>query len=130
MTEEPVLSDQPTDDGLDWVLAAAQAADDKLATDVVVIDVGAVLAITSHFVIATGRNTRQVRAIAEAVEEDLTNGGGPKPIRVEGRDEYQWLLMDYGDFVVHVFETESREYYALDRLWSDQPRIPWESKAG
>lgn len=87
------------------------------------------LAITGHFVIVTGRNSRQVRAIGEAIEEDLTLAGGPKPLRVEGKDEYQWLLMDYGDFVVHVFESSSREYYDLDRLWSDQPRVTFEAKA-
>lgn len=90
------------------------------------IDVGAVLSITQYFVIVTGRNTRQVRAIAEEIEEQLFLSDGPKPLRVEGRDEYQWLLMDYGDFIVHVFDTESREYYDLERLWSDQPRVAWE----
>ena len=130
-TEEKPLSEQDASDAevpedLHWTLAAARAADDKLGTDIVVIDVGAVLSITQYFLIVTGRNTRQVRAIAEEIEEQLFLTDGPKPIRVEGRDEYQWLLMDYGDFIVHVFDTESREYYDLERLWSDQPRIAWE----
>ena len=128
--EEHTLSEQATSDAetpedLQWTLAAATAADDKLGTDIVVIDVGAVLSITQYFLIVTGRNTRQVRAIAEEIEEQLFLGDGPKPLRIEGRDEYQWLLMDYGDFIVHVFDAESREYYDLERLWSDQPRIPW-----
>ncbi len=114
---------------LEWVLAAAAAADDKLAGDIVIIDVGAVLAITDHFLIASGRNARQVRAIAEEIEEQLTLLGGPDPLRVEGRDEYQWLLMDYGDFIVHVFDGATREYYDLERLWSDQPRVPWAPSA-
>jgi ribosome-associated protein len=101
-----------------------------LATDVVIIDVAAVLAITGHFVVASGRNQRQVRAIAEEIEEQLTRLDGPKPLRIEGRDEYQWLLMDYGDFIVHVFESDAREYYDLDRLWSDQPRVPFEPATG
>ena len=117
-------------DPLHWVLAAAEAADDKLATDTVIIDVGDVLAITGHFLITSGRNPRQVRAIAEEIEEQLFLLDGPKPITVEGRDEYKWLLMDYGDFVVHVFEAEAREYYSLDRLWSDQPRVPFPAKTG
>ena len=94
-----------------------------------VIDVGAVLSITQYFLIVSARNTRQVRAIAEEIEEHLFLEDGPKPLRVEGRDEYQWLLMDYGDFVVHLFDADSRSYYDLERLWSDQPRIPWELPA-
>lgn len=129
--EEHTLSEQAASDAevpedLQWTLAAARAADDKLGTDIVVIDVGAVLSITQYFLIVSGRNTRQVRAIAEEIEEQLFLGDGPKPLRIEGRDEYQWLLMDYGDFIVHVFDTESRDYYDLERLWSDQPRIAWE----
>ena len=129
--EEHTLSEQATSDAevpedLQWTLAAARAADDKLGIDIVVIDVGAVLSITQYFLIVSGRNSRQVRAIAEEIEEQLFLGDGPKPLRIEGRDEYQWLLMDYGDFIVHVFDTESREYYDLERLWSDQPRIAWE----
>jgi ribosome-associated protein len=80
-------------------------------------------------VIVSGRNARQVRAIAEEIEEQLMILDGPKPIRVEGRDEYQWLLMDYGDFIVHVFEAEAREYYDLDRLWSDQPHVAFTPSA-
>lgn len=110
-------------DELHWVRLAAAAADDKLGADTVIIEVAQVLAITGHFIITSGRNARQVRAIAEEVEERLTRAGGPKPIRIEGRDEAQWLLMDYGDFVVHVFDTVSREYFDLERLWSDQPRV-------
>ena len=112
-------------DPTELALAAATAGDDKLATDVVILEVGEVLGITEHFVIMTGRNARQVRAIAEAIEEHLDHMGGPKPLTVEGRDEYIWLLMDYGDFVVHVFEAEAREHYGLDRLWSDRPRVPF-----
>ncbi len=110
-------------------MAAARAADDKLADDIVIIDVGGVLAITDHFLITSGRNARQVRAISEEIEEQLTILGGPKPLRIEGRDEYQWLLMDYGDFIVHVFDAQTRDYYDLERLWSDQPRVPWSPSA-
>ena len=110
---------------LEWVLAAARAADDRLGTDITIVEVGDVLAITGHFVIISGRNARQVRAIAEEIEDQLMMLDGPKPLRVEGRDDYQWLLMDYGDFIVHVFDAPSREYYDLDRLWSDQPLVPF-----
>lgn len=128
-TTSPV--DAATDasvDLVDWALAAARFADEKLGQSTVVVDVGAVLAITDRFVITSGRNTRQVRAIAEEIQERVADAGGPKPIRVEGRDEYRWLLMDYGDFIVHVFDEESRNYYELERLWSDQPRVDWQSE--
>ena len=108
-----------------WAVEAARAADDKLATDTLVLDVGAVLAITDHFVITTGANARQVRAIVEAIEDRLTEAGGPKPIRIEGKDALEWVLMDYGEFVVHVFSAEARAYYHLERLWSDRPLVDW-----
>jgi ribosome-associated protein len=110
-----------------WPVVAARAADDKKAVDTVVLAVGEVLAITGYFVITSGLNTRQVRTIAEAVEEQITAAGGPKPIRTEGVDDRHWVLLDYGDFVVHVFLQETREYYELERLWSDVPRVEWAS---
>ena len=112
-----------------WVVAAAAAADDKQADDVVVLDVGDVLSITGWFVICDGSNARQVRTIADAVEEQVSEIGGPKPLRVEGRDGLHWVLIDYGDFVVHVFDAETRRYYDLERLWSDVPRIDWQEEA-
>ena len=109
-----------------WAIAAARAADDKLASETVVIDVGDVLAITEHFVITSGANPRQVKAVVEEVEEQLTAAGGPKPVRIEGVDQLEWVLMDYGTFVVHVFHVETRAYYQLERLWADCPRVSWE----
>jgi ribosome-associated protein len=108
-----------------WAKVAARAASSKKADDPVVLDVGAVLAITDYFVIASGSNTRQVRTIADAVEEEVKRDGGPHPIRVEGLDDLKWVLLDYGDFVVHVFLDETRKYYELERLWSDVPRLAW-----
>jgi len=105
---------------------AAQAAASKKAIDPVVLAVGDVLAITDAFVIVSASNTRQVRTIAEEIEEQLAAAGGPKPLRIEGLDDYHWVLVDYGEFVVHVFLQETREYYELERLWSDVPRIEWE----
>jgi ribosome-associated protein len=102
---------------------AAQAASSKKAIDPVVLEVGDVLAITDYFVITSASNTRQVRTIAEEVERQITQAGGPKPLRTEGLDDLRWVLLDYGDFVVHVFLDEARHYYELERLWSDVPRI-------
>lgn len=111
-----------------WARTAAQAASAKGGEETVIIEVGAVLAITDAFVITSGRNTRQVKTIAEEVEARLKADGGINPLRVEGLGDSQWILLDYGDIVVHVFLDETREYYDLERLWSDAPRIAWEDQ--
>ena len=112
-----------------WAVEAARAADAKGGRDIVVLHVGPVLAVCEHFVIASGSNTRQVRTIAEEVEDRVAKAGGPRPIRVEGKNDLQWVLLDYGDFVVHVFLDEARRYYDLERLWSDVPRLDWRAEA-
>jgi ribosome-associated protein len=86
-----------------------------------------VLAIVDWFVITSGRNERQVRTIAEEVEARLKAGEGAGPLRKEGLDDARWVLLDYGDVVVHVFLDEVREYYSLERLWSDVPRLDWQN---
>ena len=91
-----------------WAVEAARAADDKKGAETIVLTVGAVLAVTDHFVITHGANSRQVRTIAEEVERRVAEAGGPKPLRVEGLEDLSWLLLDYGDFVVHVFHEEAR----------------------
>ena len=113
----------------DMAALAARAAADKHGQDTGVLEVGQVLAITDHFVITSGANARQVRAVVEEIEEQIKARGGPGPIRVEGLDDARWVLMDYGDFVVHVFLDEVRDYYDLERLWSDAPRLDWEAIA-
>jgi len=95
----------------------------------VVLDVGDIIAITDAFVIASGGNRRQVRTIVEEVEQQLTDRAGVKPVSVEGLDDASWVLLDYGDLVVHVFLDETRTYYDLERLWSDAPRVEWEREA-
>ncbi|MEY2451069.1 MAG: ribosome-associated protein [Acidimicrobiaceae bacterium] len=109
-----------------WAVLAAQAAASKKALDPVILAVGDVLAITDSFVIASAINTRQVRTIAEEIEQQVGAAGGPKPLRIEGLDDLHWVLVDYGEFVVHIFLQETRDYYELERLWSDVPRIAWE----
>ena len=106
-------------------MLAARAAADKLGTDTIVLDVGDVLGIVDYFVITSAANTRQVRTIAEEVEDQVKAASGPGPIRVEGLDDASWVLLDYGDVVVHVFLAETREFYDLERLWSDVPRVDW-----
>jgi ribosome-associated protein len=92
----------------------------------VVLDVGEVLAIVDWFVITSAGNPRQVRTIAEEIEAAVKRAGGGGPIRVEGTDDARWILLDMGDVVVHVFLDEVRNYYELERLWSDVPRLDWE----
>ncbi|MFG1677985.1 ribosome silencing factor [Micromonospora sp. NPDC049282] len=107
-------------------MAAAQAAADKKAEDIVVIDVGDQLAITDAFLVASAPNERQVHAIVDAIEERLLElPAKAKPIRREGERGGRWVLLDYVDIVVHVQHTEEREFYALDRLWKDCPQIPF-----
>ncbi len=117
-----------TDEAREAARVAAQAAADKLATDIVLIDVSERLAITDVFVLATGNNERQVEAIVDEVEEKLRLHG-IKPIRREGRRDGRWVLLDYGDVVVHVQHAEERVFYALERLWKDCPVIPFTDRA-
>jgi ribosome-associated protein len=102
--------------------AAAMAAADKLATDVVALDVSDQLVITDVFLLASASNDRQVRAIVDAVEERL-HPLGARPVRREGEREGRWVLIDFGELVVHVQHAEEREYYALERLWRDCPAL-------
>ena len=103
--------------------AAAVAASDKLATDIVAIDVSERLALADVFVIASASNDRQVEAVVDSVEERL-RGLDAKPLRREGKRDGRWVLLDYGDVVVHVQHDEERAFYALERLWRDCPLLP------
>jgi ribosome-associated protein len=112
-----------SDRARDLVVLAARAADAKKAEDLVALDVSGPLPLTDAFLLATGDNERNVLAIAGAVEDALIEAGA-KPLRREGRSEGRWVLLDFGDLVVHVFHQEDRQYYALERLWKDAPVIP------
>jgi len=113
-------------DPLVWVKVAAQAAASKTDEPTVVLDVGAVLSVTGWFVITGASNTRLVRALAGEIEDRVSEAGGPKPRRVEGGDTNRWVLLDYGDFVVHVLLDTEREFYDLERLWGDVPVVDWQ----
>ena len=113
-----------TEEAIELAQTAAQAAADKLGTDIVIVDVSERLAITDAFVIITGSNERQVEAIVDEIEEQLRRVGA-KPVRREGRRDGRWVLLDYGDIVVHVQHAEERVFYALERLWKDCPFIPF-----
>ena len=110
-------------------LAAAGAASAKSGHDVVVLDVGPIISIIECFVLASATNTRQVRTIVDEIESALRAHDDSRPISIEGRDDASWVLLDYGDIVVHVFLAETRAYYDLDRLWADATRIPFDERA-
>ncbi|MCU1422751.1 MAG: Ribosomal silencing factor RsfS [Microbacteriaceae bacterium] len=112
-----------TDHARELLRIAAEAADSKQAVDLVALDVSGPLPLTDIFLLATGRNERNVIAIASEIEDKLIESGA-KPLRREGRAEGRWILLDFGDLVVHVFHEEDRMYYSLERLWKDCPVIP------
>ena len=107
---------------------AARAAAEKQGRDIRVLQVRHLIAITDYFVIVSGATDRQVKAIGEEVESELSKSG-VKPIRREGERDLRWLLLDYADVIVHVFHEEDRAYYELERLWRDAPDVAWETAA-
>ena len=105
-------------------LAAAQAAADKLASDILLLDVSERLVITDVFLLASAPNDRQVKAVVDEIEDRLRELGA-KPVRREGAQEFRWVLLDYAELVIHVQHREERVFYALERLWKDCPVIPF-----
>lgn len=104
---------------------AADAIFAKKGADIVLLDVEELFFLSDVFVIATGTSRPHVQALAEHVEERLYVTRGLKPLRVEGAGEGEWVLMDYGDIIVHLFQSDPREFYSLERLWGDSERIDW-----
>lgn len=102
---------------------AARAALDKRATDLVVLDVRGVSSIADYFLVCSGKSTTHVETISDAIREEL-KGEGIRPLHAEGTAESGWVLLDYGDVLMHVFLEETRAYYALERLWGDAPALP------
>jgi ribosome-associated protein len=105
-------------------ILAAKAASDKKAEEIIVIDVAELLVVVEYFVICTGRNDRQVKTIADEVEDQLRVEAKIKPIGREGTEQGKWVLLDFGDVVVHVFQPEERDFYRLEKLWGEAPRVP------
>ncbi len=109
----------------DKALIAARAADSKKAVDIIIQDVRELMSVTDYFVIATAQNNRQIDAVIEEIEEQEVAQAGVKPIGIEGAQEGFWALLDYGDFVVHVFQPEGRDYYRLEEVWNTAPTLPF-----
>jgi ribosome-associated protein len=118
----------PTPDSFRRAGLAAQAAADKKGTDIVVLDVGDIISITEVFVLVSATNVRQVRTIVDEIELTLKITDDEGPRAVEGMSDASWVLMDYGDIIVHVFLAETRSYYDLERLWADAPRLDWDTE--
>ena len=103
--------------------AAVAGARDKGAQNVVTLEVAPVLSVTSYFVICSAPSDRQVKAIAESVEAAVAAHDGTRPVGIEGLDTLDWVLINFGEFLVHVFRNEIRDFYGLERLWRDVPRL-------
>ena len=121
------LRNQPVSEAHRRAGIAAHAADDKKGEDIVVLDVGDIISIAEAFVFVSAPNTRLVRTIVEEIELALKLADDEAPRSVEGLDDATWVLMDYGDVIVHVFLSETRAFYDLDRLWADAPVVEWSS---
>lgn len=120
------MTTQRTTEGAELVLRAAFAASSKKAHEIVILDVSRQLVITDYFLICSGNTERQVGTISEEIARQLMEHRGVKPARTEGERERRWVVLDYVDFVVHVFLKEDRDYYELERLWSDAPVVPFD----
>jgi ribosome-associated protein len=105
------------------ILLAANAASEKKAVDLLVLDLRSVASFTDYFVLCSGSNVRQVQSIADGVEQELRTHGR-RPLHTEGYSAAEWILLDYGDFIVHVFGAQARKFYDLERLWRDAGRVP------
>ena len=112
-------------DARELAVLAAGVADAEHGTDIVILAVGEVLAVAEYFVVVTGSNRRLVGSLVDEIEAQCREATGRSPLRVEGAREQQWVLIDYGDVIVHVFLDEIREFYEIERLYTDVPRIPW-----
>jgi ribosome-associated protein len=114
-------------DGRDIALFAARMADEKRAEDILVYDLRGLTDLTDYFVIATAHSKAQLRAIIETISRELKAGGTTK-LGQEGSDNGQWILLDYADCVIHIFSPQLREYYGLESLWGDAPKVEWRAE--
>ena len=123
-----VATEKQSDPGLKRALVAARTADDNRGRDIVVLDMRELTAIFDYFVIASGTSRRQLHAMSEEIDHALEEGLGDRRLGIEGYEESRWILLDYGDVVIHLFEPETREYYALEELWGQAKRVPFQPR--
>jgi ribosome-associated protein len=118
------VAPQRSDRGLQRALLAAQTAEDNRGTEILVLDMRELTSIFDYFVLATGTSRRQIHAMSEEIDHALEDRAGDRRLGIEGYEESRWILLDYGDVVVHLFEPETRNYYALEDLWGKAKRVP------
>ena len=121
---------QQSTTGLDRALLAAQTAEDNRGTDVVVLDTRDLTSMFDYFVLANGTSRRQLHAMSEEIDHALEDRMGDRRLGIEGYQESRWILLDYGDVVIHLFEPETRAYYALEDLWGHAKRVPYKAATG
>ncbi len=119
---------KPVDAGLKRALVAARVAEENRGRDIVVLDMRQLTPIFDYFVLASGTSRRQLHAMSEEIDHALEEGLGDRRMGIEGYDESRWILLDYGDVVIHLFEPETRAYYALEHLWGQAKRVPLEPR--
>ena len=117
-----------SDRALERALVAARTADDNRGRDIAILDLRELTTFFDYFVIVTGTSRRQLHAISEEIDDALEKGMGDRRMGIEGYDESRWILLDYGDVVIHMFEPETRAYYALEQLWAQAKRVPFEPR--
>jgi ribosome-associated protein len=116
------------DAGLQRALVAARVAEENRGRDIVVLDMRQLTPMFDYFVLASGTSRRQLHAMSEEIDHALEEGLGDRRMGIEGYDESRWILLDYGDLVIHLFEPETRDYYALEQLWGHAKRVPFEPR--
>lgn len=114
--------------GLQRALLAARTAEDNRGADIVVLDMRELTAVFDYFVLASGTSRRQLHAMSEEIDHALEDRMGDRRLGIEGYDQSRWILLDYGDLVVHLFDAETRAYYALEDLWAEAKRVPFEPR--
>ena len=119
---------QARGDALRRALVAARVAEENRGREIVILDTRELTPMFDYFVIASGTSRRQLHAISEEIDHALEDDLGDRRLGIEGYDESRWILLDYGDLVIHLFEPETREYYALEQLWTQAKRVPFEPR--
>lgn len=121
---KPVSSENQRNQGLQRALVAAQTAIENRGRDVAILDVRRQATLFDYFVLATGTSRRQLHAMSEEIDHALEDGLGDRRMGIEGYSESRWILLDYGDVVIHLFDSEMRDYYALEQLWGQAEKVP------
>jgi ribosome-associated protein len=127
-TTAGATSARPTSSSLERALAAARVADDNRGRDIVVLDLRKLTSMFDYFVVASGASRRQLHAISEEIDHALEDDMGDRRMGIEGYEDSRWILLDYGDVVIHLFDQETRVYYGLEDLWGQAGRVPWEAE--